>query len=268
MKWDFEDKVAVITGAGKGIGAEVAKGVVAGGGKAAILDMDIEAGEGTAAELGESAKFFRADVTDRTEIASAIDAATEYFGGIDILVNNAGVVTRHTIANMPPENWDRTVSINLTGVFNCTQAALPHLKTRGGGAIVNVCSISGYRFSLIGGVDYTATKWAVRGFTRQSAYELAQYGIRVNALCPGPTLTPLVYDSTPQDEIERAAENFPLGDWIDPKDIANGALFLASPAARMCTGIDLVVDGGFLLAGTQSIDEYMDVRGDTAVGKK
>ena len=266
MKWDFEDKVAVITGAGKGIGAAVSRGIVDGGGKVAVFDVDVEAGEAISGELGEAGQFFKADVTDRDGLATAITGAVAHFGGIDILVNNAGIVTRHTINNMPPENWDRVMSINLTGVFNCTQAALPHLKARGGGAIVNVCSISGYRFSLIGGVDYTSTKWAVRGFTRQSAFELAQYGIRVNALCPGPTLTPMVFESTPQEEIERAAKSFPLGDWIDPEDIANGALFLASPAARMCTGIDLVVDGGFLLVGSQSIEEYMDVRDDVAVG--
>ena len=265
MKWDFEDKVAVITGAGKGIGAAVAEGVVNGGGKAAIFDVDAEAGKTVSNELGDEAQFFEADVTDRDGVAAALESTVAHFGGIDILVNNAGIVSRHTLNNMPPENWDRTVSINLTGVFNCTQAALPHIKGRGGGAIVNVCSISGYRFSLIGGVDYTSTKWAVRGFTRQSAFELAQYGIRVNAICPGPTLTPLVYGSMPQEEIEKAAKRFPLGDWVDPEDIANGVLFLASPAARMCTGIDLVVDAGFLLLGTQSIEEYMNVRDDVAV---
>ena len=265
MQWDFQDKVAVITGAGKGIGAAVARGIVDGGGRVAVFDVDAEAGEAVSDELGDAAKFFAADVADRDGVAAAMQATVEHFGGIDILVNNAGIVTRHTLNNMPPENWDRVISINLTGVFNCTQAALPHIKPRGGGAIVNICSISGYRFSLIGGLDYTSSKWAVRGFTRQSAFELAQYGIRVNALCPGPTLTPLVQESTPQEEIERVAKRFPLGDWIDPADIANGVLFLASPAARMCTGIDLVVDAGFLLLGTQSIEEYMDVRDDVAV---
>jgi len=264
LKWDFEDKVAVITGAGKGIGAAVARGIVDGGGRVAVLDIDVASGEEVAAELGEAGKFFKADVTDRKSTSAAINQAADHLGGLDILVNNAGVVSRHTIANMPPENWDRTVSINLTAVFDCTQAALPHLKARGGGAIVNICSISGYRFSLIGGVDYTSTKWAVRGLTRQSAFELAQYGIRVNALCPGPTLTPLVHGSMTQEEIDRSAKNFPLGKWVDPQDIANGALFLASPASQMCTGTDLVIDGGFLLAGTQPIEDYMDVRGDVA----
>ena len=266
MKWDFEGKVAVVTGAGKGIGAATARGIAEGGGRVAVLDVDADAGRAVADELGDAGRFIELDVTDRDGIPAAFDAAAARFGGIDVLVNNAGVVTRHTIANMPPENWDRTVSINLTAVFDCARAALPHLKARGGGAIVNVCSISGYRFSLIGGVDYTSTKWAVRGFTRQAAYELAQYGIRVNALCPGPTLTPLVEGSMSPEEIDRAAGNFPLGEWVDPKDAANGALFLASPASRMCTGIDLVVDGGFLLVGAQSIEEYMNARDDAAAG--
>ena len=264
MKWDFDDKVAVITGAGKGIGAAVAQGIVEGGGQVAVLDIDVDAGEEVVTKLGDAAQFFKTDVTDRENTTAMINDATAHFGGLDILVNNAGVVSRHTIANMPPENWDRTVSINLTAVFDCTQAALPHFKARGGGAIVNICSISGYRFSLIGGGDYTSTKWAVRGLTRQSAFELAQYGIRVNALCPGPTLTPLVHGSMTQQEIDRSAKNFPLGEWVDPQDIANGALFLASPASRMCTGTDLVIDGGFLLAGTQPIEDYMEVRGDVA----
>ncbi len=266
MKWDFEGKVAVITGAGKGIGAATARGVAEGGGRVAVLDLDADSGRAVAGELGDAGRFLEVDVTDRDSVSAAMEAAAAHFGGIDVLVNNAGVVTRHTIANMPPANWDRTVSINLTAVFDCTQAALPHLKARGGGAVVNVCSVSGYRFSLIGGVDYTSTKWAVRGLTRQSAYELAPYGIRVNALCPGPTLTPLVRGSMTREEIDRTARNFPLGDWVDPRDVANGALFLASPASRMCTGIDLVVDGGFLLVGSQSIEEYMDVRGDALPG--
>lgn len=262
MKWEFQDKVAIITGGGKGIGAEVARGIVAGGGYVSILEVDSQSAENVANELGERAKIFSADVTDVDSINAAVKATTQNFGGVDILVNNAGIISRHTISNMPVDIWNRTISVNLTGVFNCTKASLPALRARGGGAIVNICSISSYKFSLIGGVDYTSTKWAIRGFTRQSAYELAQYGIRVNALCPGPTLTPLVYNSTPQEEIDREAKNFPLGSWVEVEDIANGVLFLAGSASRMCTGIDLVVDGGFLLSGTQSIDQYMDARGD------
>jgi NAD(P)-dependent dehydrogenase (short-subunit alcohol dehydrogenase family) len=266
MKWDFTGKVAVVTGAGKGIGAATAHGFADGGAQVAVLDFDRAAGEALAAELGSAARFFHVDVSDPASFTSAVDSAATAFGGVDILVNCAGVITRHTIANMPVENWKRTLSVNLDSIFHGTKAVLPHMKARGGGAIVNIASVSGYRFSLVGGLDYTTSKWGVRGFTRQAAYELGQYGIRVNTVCPGPTLTPMIDNSMDPEERDRAAARFPLGRWLEPADIANGALFLASPAGAMCTGIDLVVDGGFLLLGTQSIEEYMEVRGDEAVG--
>src|SRR5205085_9968870 len=176
----------------------------------------------------------------------ASDIAAQ-MGGIDILVNSAGTITRQTIAAMPAADWDRVVAVNLRGPFNGTQAVIPHMKARGGGAIVNVASVAGRRISFGGGANYSASKAGLLGLTRHAAYELAPDGIRVNAVCPGPTATAFG-GGIPSEETKAVrAQKIPLGRMCEPEDIADPILFLAGHAARMITGVALTVDGGVLV---------------------
>ena len=197
------------------------------------------------------------DVSDGEAFARlAADIAAKE-GGIDVLVNSAGTITRQTIAAMPAADWDRIMAVNLRGPFNGTQAVIPHMKNRGGGAIVNIASVAGRRISFGGGANYSASKAGLLGFTRHAAYELAPDKIRVNAVCPGPTATGFGGGQVPSAEQKAArAKKIPLGRMVEPEDIADAVLFLASDMARMCTGIALDVDGGVLISNDIPYDQY------------
>jgi NAD(P)-dependent dehydrogenase (short-subunit alcohol dehydrogenase family) len=164
------------------------------------------------------------------------------------------------IAEMRPEDWDRVIAVNLTGALNGIQAVLPHMRKRGGGAIVNVASIAGQRISFGGTANYTASKAGLLGLTRHAAYELAPDGIRVNAVCPGPTATGFS-GAIPSAETKAArARKIPLGRMCEAEDIADPILFLAGHAARMITGVALTVDGGVLIKNDTPYDEYFRPR--------
>jgi 3-oxoacyl-[acyl-carrier protein] reductase len=149
------------------------------------------------------------------------------------------------------------MAVNLRGPFNGTQAVIPHMRKRGGGAIVNIASVAGRRISFGGGANYSASKAGLLGFTRHAAYELAPDKIRVNAVCPGPTATAFGGGQIPSAEQKAArAGKIPLGRMVEPEDIADAVLFLASDMARMCTGIALDVDGGVLISNNIPYEEY------------
>src|SRR5205085_9163294 len=189
----------------------------------------------------------------------ASDIAAQ-MGGIDILVNSAGTITRQTIAAMPAADWDRVVAVNLRGPFNGTQAVIPHMKARGGGAIVNVASVAGRRISFGGGANYSASKAGLLGLTRHAAYELAPDGIRVNAVCPGPTATGFGGTMPTEESKAARARKIPLGRMCEPEGIADPIVFLAGPAARMITGVALTVDGGVLVKNDTPYEEYFRPR--------
>ena len=158
---------------------------------------------------------------------------------------------------MPTADWDRVIAVNLRGPFNGTQAVIPHMKKRGGGAIVNIASVAGRRISFGGGANYSASKAGLLGFTRHAAYELAPDKIRVNAVCPGPTATAFGGGQVPSTERKaERAKKIPLGRMVEPEDIADAVFFLASDASRMCTGIALDVDGGVLISNDIPYEEY------------
>ena len=257
MALDFTGKIVLVSGGGNGIGAACAHKFAEAGARVAVIDRDGEAARRVAAELGDNASGHQLDVSDGeafTRLATDIAAAE---GGIDVLVNSAGTITRQTIASMPVADWDRIMAVNLRGPFNGTQAVIQHMKKRGGGAIVNVASVAGRRISFGGGANYTSSKAGLLGFTRHAAYELAPDRIRVNAVCPGPTATGFGGGQVPSAEQKAArAKKIPLGRMIEPEDIADAVLFLASDMARMCTGIALDVDGGVLISNDIPYDQY------------
>lgn len=259
MAEDFTGKIALVTGGGNGIGAATCRALAAAGAEVAVLDRDPAAAERVAAEIaagGGKAAAHALDVADGTAFRRLADGAAAQAGGIDILVNCAGTTVRRTIAAMRPEDWERVIAVNLTGAFYGIQAVLPHLRRRGGGAIVNIASIAGRRISFGGTANYTASKAGLLGLTRHAAYELAPDRIRVNAVCPGPTATAFGGAMpAPEQKAERAGK-IPLGRMVEPEDIADAVLFLASPAAKMITGVALDVDGGVLISNNVPYDEY------------
>jgi NAD(P)-dependent dehydrogenase (short-subunit alcohol dehydrogenase family) len=263
MTDDFAGKVALVTGGGNGIGAATCRAFAAAGARVAILDRAAAAAEGIAKEItgrGGKATAHAIDVADRTAFTNLAAAIAEAAGGIDILVNGAGTTVRRMIPEMSAEDWDRVIAVNLTGAFNGIQAVLLYMRRRGGGAIVNVASIAGQRISFGGTANYTASKAGMLGLTRHAAYELAPDGIRVNAVCPGPTATGFG-GAVPSEETKAMrARKIPLGRMCEPEDIADPILFLAGYAARMITGVALTVDGGVLVKNDTPYEEYFRPR--------
>ncbi len=254
----FQGKVAVVTGAASGIGAATARALAAEGAQLALLDVNADSAQKLAAEF-PAAKAFAADVADAASIRAAFAAVMREFGSVHVLVNNAGVIGKWTLQNMAEEEWDRVLDINLKGTAMCTQAVIAPMREQGGGAIVNVASMAAKRVSYAGAANYTASKAGVLGFTWHAAFELAAYKIRVNAVCPGPTLTGMSSKRTPEQRAVVAAR-IPLGRWVKPEDVAHAILFLASEEAAMCTGTALDVDGGILVSNGSSYEEYFSVR--------
>lgn len=257
---DFSGYSAVVTGGSLGIGAATARALSGAGARVTILD--IEDGAELAAAL-PGGRFAAVDVRDPDAVTRAIDAAAAAQGGLDGLVNNAGIGPPRLLDGTDAEGWSRILDVNLKGSFNCTKAAVPHLRVRGGGTIVNLASVAGKNISLGAGVPYTTSKWGMVGFTRHLAYELAPWRIRANAVFPGPTRTRFLGggETGPGSLQDRVAQGVPLGRLVEPEEVADAILFFLSPQAAMCTGAELVVDGGVLLGSAHSYDDYFRNRG-------
>jgi NAD(P)-dependent dehydrogenase (short-subunit alcohol dehydrogenase family) len=256
MTADLTGKIVLVTGGGNGIGAASCRAFARVGARVAVIDHDGDAAARVAAEIGGGATGHALDVSDGAAFARLASEIAAQAGGIDVLVNSAGTITRQTIATMPVADWDRVIAVNLRGPFNGTQAVIPHMRKRGG-AIVNIASVAGRRISFGGGANYSASKAGLLGFTRHAAYELAPDKIRVNAVCPGPTATAFGGGQVPSAERKaERARKIPLGRMVEPEDIADAVLFLASDMSRMCTGIALDVDGGVLISNDIPYEEY------------
>jgi 3-oxoacyl-[acyl-carrier protein] reductase len=263
MPEDFAGKIALVTGGGSGIGAATCRAFAAAGAHVAVLDRDAAAAEAVAADIrgrNGAAAAHPIDVADRAGFAGLAASIAAAEGGIDILVNGAGTTVRRMIPDMSPEDWDRVIAVNLTGAFNGIQAVLPHMRKRGGGAIVNIASIAGQRISFGGTANYSASKAGLLGLTRHAAYELAPDRIRVNAVCPGPTATGFGGAIPSEEARAMRAQKIPLGRMCEPADIADPILFLAGDAARMITGVALTVDGGVLVKNDTPYEEYFRPR--------
>lgn len=250
----LKDKVALITGGAAGIGKATAARFVEEGARVVFCDVNAEAGEATAQELGETAAFVAVDVSDRQAVQAWVDQVIETYGRIDVLVNNAGVLRDNQLVKvkegelvkqMPEEDFDLVISVNLKGVFNCTQAVAPYMIKQGGGVILNATSIVGLDGNF-GQTNYVATKAGVIGMTKVWSRELGRYNVRVNAIAPGFTATEMVL-AMPEKILDNMRVHTPLGRLGEPRDLANAYLFLASDEASFITGNVLRVDGGIVV---------------------
>jgi NAD(P)-dependent dehydrogenase (short-subunit alcohol dehydrogenase family) len=251
----LQGKVAVITGAASGIGAGTAKLFHEHGAKVVLCDMQEGPGARLAAELGDRAVFIRADVTVEAEVAAAVDLAISHFGDLDVMVNNAGIVGAvGPIAETPAADWHRTIAILLDGVFYGMKHAARVMAPRRKGSILSIASTAGVQGGL-GPHAYTAAKHGVVGLTKSVSSELAQHGIRVNAVAPGNTVTAMTASLIAGDAADhdataaQIARGAPLGIAATAQDPAYGLLYLASDEARYVTGHTLVIDSGQTVSG-------------------
>jgi NAD(P)-dependent dehydrogenase (short-subunit alcohol dehydrogenase family) len=247
----LDGKVAVITGAAGGIGREAALLFSEEGARVCVADMSAEAGGQTAAECRE-AFFQQVDVTDPESVAAMYGATAERYGGIDVLYNNAGIMPAEDASVLDTEEdaWQRVQDVNTKGVYLCCKHGIPHLLERGGGSVINVASFVALMGAATSQISYTASKGAVLSMSRELAVEFGRRGVRVNALCPGPVETPLLmrlFDETP-GALERRLVHLPLGRLAQAKEIAYGALFLASDESSYVNGSTFLVDGGITAA--------------------
>jgi NAD(P)-dependent dehydrogenase (short-subunit alcohol dehydrogenase family) len=243
MPGRLDGKVCVITGAASGIGAETAR-LFAGEG-ASVVGVDVSAG-------AEGALALEADVTDEEQVAYMYAQARERFGRVDVLINNAGINPSDdaSILDESLEAWQRVQDVNLRGVMLCCKHGIPHLLDAGGGSVVNIASFVALMGAAVSQISYTASKGAVLSLSRELGVEFARRGVRVNALCPGPVDTPLLRELFASDP-EKAARrlvHLPMGRFAEAREIANGALFLASDDSSYVNASTFLVDGGLTAA--------------------
>lgn len=244
----LKDKVAIITGAANGIGLVAALRFAEEGAKVVLADFDVATGALQEKELtdkGFIVKFIQVDVANRTSVDALVQQTLDQFGQIHILVNNAGITRDAMLTKMSAEDFSRVLDVNLTGVFNCTQAVVPYLIEQGYGKIINTSSVSGV-YGNVGQTNYAASKAAVVGMTKTWAKELGRKNINVNAVSPGFTKTSMVA-KMPEKIIDQMKSVIGLQRLAEPKDIANAYLFLASDESSYVHGHVLQVDGGIMM---------------------
>lgn len=242
-------KVALISGAARGIGAAIARCLAAEGAKVVIGDLLEAEGQQTSSDIASSggeAIFVQLDVTREADWQQAVHAAISHFGGLHILVNNAGTGVPGKVEEVDLEEWNRVMAVNSTGVFLGTKTALSALKQAGGGSIVNMSSQLGLVGTDNSSPQYQASKGAVRLLTKTTAIQYAPDGIRVNSVHPGPIATPRNTERRADPAIyNQTVSRIPLGRYGEPEEVAKGVLYLASDDASFVTGSELVIDGGW-----------------------
>jgi len=240
----LDNKVAIISGASRGMGAAEARQFVSEGAQVLLGDVLDDEGETLAGELGGAAAYRHLDVTDAASWRGAVQDATARFGKVNVLVNNAGIFRSAAIEELSEEMWASVVAVNQTGVFLGMQSVLASMKAAGGGSIVNISSIDG----LVGSTNslaYVASKFAVRGMTKVAALELGRFAIRVNSVHPGGINTPMVSEAMAPDAVNAMFAAMPLGRIGRPDEVAEMVTWLASEASSYSTGSEFVIDGGW-----------------------
>jgi 3-oxoacyl-[acyl-carrier protein] reductase len=240
----LNNKVALITGGANGIGLATAQRFAKEGAKIILWDLS-EKGKIVVEDLkkqGYEAIFSKISVADQEQVLQGVSKAHKHFGRIDILINNAGITKDRTLLKMSKQEWDDVISVNLTGVFNCTQAVVPIMKEQNYGRIVSASSNVAIRGNY-GQTNYVATKSAIIGMTKVWALELGRFGITANCIAPGFIQTAMT-DAMPEEVRKQSLAHIPVGKWGLPEDIANGYLYLASDEASFVSGICLTIDGG------------------------
>lgn len=246
----LEDKIAVVTGARRGIGRAIALALAAAGASVAVADISLEDCQKVVKEIesmGGKALAVRCDVSARSEVEAMVRSTVERFGTLDILINNAGILGFKPFLELTEEEWDRLLSVNLKGQFLCAQAAAREMVKRKWGRIVNIASVSSggcnIAFPLI--AHYTASKGGVIGLTKALALELTSQGINVNAICPGSIDTPMSEGVTGAAR-DAVLARIPKGRLGMPEEVASLAVFLASPESEYISGASITIDGGWL----------------------
>ncbi|KXK59913.1 short-chain dehydrogenase [Micromonospora rosaria] len=246
MQGRLRDRVAVVTGAGSGIGLATVRRFAAEGARVVCVDVDAETGGRAAEEVG--GEFVAADVADETAVRELFDGVAQRYGRVDVAFNNAGISPPEddSILSTGLDAWERVLRVNTTSVYLCCKYVLPHMRRQGSGSIINTASFVALMGAATSQIAYTASKGGVLALTRELGVQFAREGIRVNALCPGPIATPLLTELFAADP-ERAARRLvhvPMGRFGRPAEIAAAVAFLASDDSSFMTAAQFVVDGG------------------------
>jgi len=247
---ELSEKVAIVTGAARGMGYAVAKRLAAGGANVVINDIDAEAAARAASDLhslGHKALALPGDVTSGHDVDRLVARAVDDYGEVHILINNAGMLRPTPVIDIEEDEWDLVINANLKGTYLCSRAVLPGMQKTGWGRIVNFSSTAGKNVSTVGGAHYTAAKAGILGFTRHLAKEVARYGITVNAVCPGLIDTEMVRSTISADRAQAYADSFPIKRLGEPFEVAELVVFLASDRAAYITGASLDINGGDLM---------------------
>ena len=243
----LDGKVCVITGAGGGMGRDATILFSEEGAQVCAADVNLAAAQETAAQARD-AFAHQVDVADEASVVAMMGATVERYGGVDVLYNNAGISPDDdaSILDTSVEAWDRVQAVNTRGVFLCCKHGIPHLLERGGGSVINVASFVAIVGAATSQISYSASKGAVLSMSRELAVQFARDNVRVNALCPGPVETPLLLNIFGDDPaaLERRRVHWPTGRLAKPREVVNGALFLASDESSYVTGSTFLVDGG------------------------
>jgi NAD(P)-dependent dehydrogenase (short-subunit alcohol dehydrogenase family) len=242
----LKDKVALVTGGASGIGKATAELFAREGARVAVADYSADGRDTVQAikNAGEEAIFLSVDVSDSGQVAKMVEAALQAYGRIDILFNGAGILYYGTVLETDEQAWNRVLSVNLTGTYLCCRAVLPHMIRQGGGSIINVASTVGAHDACANAVAYVTSKGGVTLFTKAMAIDHAKQGVRINALVPGATDTPMIRKALTPEALEALAASHPIGRLGRPEELAKAVLFLASDDASFVTGTALYVDGG------------------------